>query len=144
MASRLEVILGGSDAGHHEPAKRGRVRRCLLHEAVDGDDLQRLGARAVLRLAIRAGADVTDENFLADQSLPKHNAVGLHLLGFPGFLATPPYEAQAHRLFARFDELRSRIDHREPRWLAPVAAAHPDSRGYRGSASPPRQPTPRP
>jgi hypothetical protein len=89
------------------------VRECVFHEAVFGNVLVRRAARLVLVLEVERGGDPADPKFLADRTLPDHAAVSMHLLGYPERLAKPPYLAQAKRLFARYDELRVRINRYE-------------------------------
>ena len=43
--------------------------------------------------------------------------VGLHLIGWPEMFAKPPYEEQAHRLFARFEDLRTRLPRDDEEWM---------------------------
>lgn len=99
------------------------VRERLFHEAVHCDDIGRAAARAVLQWEVANGGDVTDPEFLADCTLPKHNSVGLHLLGLPECLAIAPYEAQAHRMMKRIDDVRERVDHNDPQWFLPIDVA---------------------
>lgn len=99
---RLVVVQPG--AKPEEPS----VRECVFHEAVYGTAMVRKGARLALMWEVDKGADPTDRSFLADRTLPDFAAVGLSLLGFPERLAKPPYEEQAHRLFARQDDIRRR------------------------------------
>jgi hypothetical protein len=99
------------------------IRTHLFREAVHGHEVVRAAARAVIRIAVRSGADVTNSGFLAGNSLPEHSGVALHLLGFPECLARPPYVAQARRLIARYADLRSRINYQDPAWFGPLGSA---------------------
>ena len=99
------------------------LRQVLLNEAVRGSDAVRQAARFALRLQVQAGVDVTADTFLADRPPPDFGCLGLHLLGFPECVAVPPYEAQAHRLFARQAAIRERIDHDDPNAFESIAAA---------------------
>ncbi|HEX5050422.1 MAG TPA: hypothetical protein VFZ65_01490 [Planctomycetota bacterium] len=107
---RRLIAVAKAEIDHGVPPPQISIREHVFDEAVYGPDVIRRGARALLKLEVELGADVTDPSFLADRTLPDHAGIGLHLLGFPEFVATPPYEAQAHRLFARLAELRDRID----------------------------------
>ena len=96
------------------------VRMCLFDEAVFGEDFVRRVARVAITLEVARGGKVTDPQFAAHHGLPKYGTVGLHVLGFPQRLAVPPYEEQAHRLFARREELLDRIDRDDPHWFEPI------------------------
>jgi hypothetical protein len=96
----------------HEPKDEGppTVRENVFDEAVFCDGIIQRGARVFLTREVRRGADPADPQFLADNEFPDHPGVGLHLLGYTEWLAKPPYVAQARRLFARYDEIRVRIN----------------------------------
>jgi hypothetical protein len=98
-------------------------RRILFHEAVYGWEVPRLAARLAIRLLVLVGRDVTDPQLLDDFEVPDWGSVGMHLIGFPGMLATPPYEVQAQRLFARLDDLRARIDRDDEEWMEKHSSA---------------------
>ena len=99
------------------------VREYLFDEAVYGPGIVSRAARAALRIEVDEGGNVLDPQFLADRPLPEFATVGLRLLGFPERLVKPPYEDQAQRLFARYAELRERIDHDDRKWFEVLAAA---------------------
>ena len=105
------------------PPPRNRLRGVLFDEAVHGSPAVREAARLALQLQVQAGVDVTADTFLADRPPPDFGCLGLHLLGFPECVAVPPYEAQAHRLFARQAAIRERIDHDDPNAFESIAAA---------------------
>ncbi|HEX5050412.1 MAG TPA: hypothetical protein VFZ65_01440 [Planctomycetota bacterium] len=96
----------------------------LLDEAVRAPEPFRGLSRLLLQLFAQIGLDVT-QPILADSDIqrPDYGSMGLHLAGFPECLAKAPYEEQAHRLFARCAELRRRIQPRDDRWYAALAAA---------------------
>lgn len=110
------VVVAGSE-------RRPTVRECLLDEAVHGDDYIRRVARAALQWEVDGGADPTDPQFLADRDFPTYGSVGLSLLGYPERLVVPPYENQAHRLFARLGSLLEQVDRADPEWLEDTTMA---------------------
>lgn len=82
------------------------LRELLLTQAGYGEAALRDPARVACRVLAARGGDLTDPDFLADERIPEHPAVGLHLLGYPEKVAKAPYLRQAKRLFARLAELR--------------------------------------
>ena len=110
-------------AAEPEPPDRPPLRRILFREALHGEGVERQAARLALRIEVGRGGDVASREFLADRDPPEHAFLGLHLLGFPECLARPPYVAQAQRLFARYREIRARIDYDDPEWFEPIAVA---------------------
>ncbi|MBI5853036.1 MAG: hypothetical protein HZB39_18655 [Planctomycetes bacterium] len=125
----LEAAADEADAARAAGTKPSRpARHVLFDEAVRGEGLVRAAARLVLQTAAQHGADLASFEFLADQEVPDHVSLGLHLLGFPECLARPPYVAQAKRLFARFDALQPRIDRGGPGWFGPIERAVLDFR----------------
>ncbi len=110
-------------AAEPQPPDRPPLRRVLFREALRGEGVERQAARLALRIEVGRGGDVASREFLADRDPPEHASLGLHLLGFPECLATPPYVAQAQRLIARQAEIRARIDHEDPAWFEPIAEA---------------------
>lgn len=109
------------------PTKRGAtrtVRETLFHQAVHGEVLVRGAARVALMWLVREQhEDVTAWEFAAAYGLPRHNLVGLHILGWPENMAMPPYEAEGERLFTRWNALRDEIDYSDPEWFEPIAEA---------------------
>ncbi len=82
------------------------IRQALLSEAVGSRPGARNVARLALRLAIRAGFDVTNRNFVDEgMEVPEFGSIGLHLLGWPEILIQPPYEAQAKRAIEKHKTL---------------------------------------
>ena len=63
------------------------------------------------------GLDLTDPKTLADEPLPLHQGIGMHVLGYPERLVRAPYHEQAKRLFARFDELRKHTPQHDDPWF---------------------------
>jgi hypothetical protein len=118
LRSRPDLDLSAPQHDHS-------VRLRVFNEAVYGHEIVRTAARAVIRITVRNGADVTDPQFLAEHSLPEYSSVALHLLGFPENLAKPPYVRQAKRLFARIASFRSRLDHGSRSRLEEFDAAFP-------------------
>jgi hypothetical protein len=110
-------------AAEPQPPDRPPLRRILLREALRGEGVERQAARLALRIEVGRGGDVASREFLADRDPPEHASLGLHLLGFPECLATPPYVAQAQRLIARQAEIRTRLNHDDPAWFEPIAEA---------------------
>jgi hypothetical protein len=120
-------------AGMRPPAPSGEaprvplflsLRERLFHEALSPRECVRLPAHALLRLLVVAGGDVTDPQFL-DETMapPDYGTLGLHLLGWPGRLASPPFTRRAKRLLARFAELRRRIGQAEGARFEELASA---------------------
>lgn len=85
------------------------VRERLFDEALCDDPYFRKAGRVGIEILVCKGGDVCDPAFGADAGLPKYGSVGMHVLGYPQRLAVPPYEAQAHRLFAQLDDYRERV-----------------------------------
>lgn len=99
------------------------VRDQLFAEAVHGDDLMQQVARLAFVRLVERGADLADKLLLADRTRPAFGSVGMMLLGWPDLLATPPYEAQARRLFERHAALAQRARADDEHWAAAVAGA---------------------
>ena len=99
------------------------IREMLFREAVHGTGFVRKAARLALRVEVCAGADVADRQFLEDETMPRYGCAGMHLLGFPEFLAQPPFVEQFERLMARFAELRQRINKNDDEWFERLGAA---------------------
>ena len=99
----------------------------LYNEAVWADGMVQFAARAVLELLAGAGLDVTEPLFgkhgIKGDNLPDFGGVGTHMLGLPQRLAKPPYEAQGSRLFARYEQLRQRINRDDRAWFAAFGEA---------------------
>lgn len=99
------------------------VRALLFDEALyEAAPLREL-ARAAIALEVARGGDVENRAFAARHGIPGYGSVALHVCGWPVNLAVPPYEEQATRLFVRLDNLRSRVDHGDPRWFDAQAEA---------------------
>lgn len=93
------------------------LRESLFNEAVYGDEVIRIPARAALKVLVGIGRDVTDPQFIPEEvEMPDFGSVGLHVLGFPEEFVRPPYEDQAGRLFEQFASIRERIDRDDPGW----------------------------
>lgn len=80
-------------------------------------------ARAAIALEVARGGDVESPGFAAHYGMPVFGKVWMHMLGYPDKWVQPPYEYQGHRLFARLDTLRVRIDQTNPNWVNPIALA---------------------
>ena len=93
------------------------VRALLLDEALFECPPLRKLARAAIALEVAWGGDVESSAFAARHGIPGYGSVALHVMGWPAKLATPPYEDQAKRLFARLDNLRGRIPQDDPHWI---------------------------
>ncbi|MEO6594317.1 MAG: hypothetical protein ABIP94_06155 [Planctomycetota bacterium] len=103
----------------HAPERpKDEVLDLLLDEAVWAPEPLRSLARDLLEEFVDMGADVT-KPFLAERGIqvPDFGSAALHLIGFPHRFGMPPYEEQAERLFARYAELRERIDQNNTRWF---------------------------
>ncbi len=103
--------------------KERTLREYLLDHAGYAPPALREPARLALRRLVAQGRDITDPMFLADAPLPGHNGIGMHALGYPQKLATPPYEEQAKRLFARYADLRQRVPEGDAGWFGEMADA---------------------
>ena len=101
------------------------LRKSLFYEALSEDDkLMRFAARHAIKALVHMGQDVTAKDFVPeDIEMPDFGTVGLHLIGWPEMFAKPPYVEQAHRLFARFDDLRARMPRDDEEWMGRLYAA---------------------
>ncbi len=119
--SRLLAISKALATCALEPRKKP-MRIMLFHEAVHGPDLVQQAARAAIKVLVSIGRDVTDPGFFdEDMELPEFGTLGLHMLGFPGCLVAPPYEAQARRMLDRLAVVREQVDHVEEGWFEDFA-----------------------
>ncbi|MEO6594181.1 MAG: hypothetical protein ABIP94_05460 [Planctomycetota bacterium] len=103
----------------HAPERpKDEVLDLLLDEAVWAPEPLRSLARDLLEEFVDMGADVT-KPFLAERGIqvPDYGSAALHLVGFPHVFVMAPYEEQAERLFARYAELRERINQDDDRWF---------------------------
>lgn len=108
MSELERLILMVVPPGGPEP-KPDTVRERLFAEALCDDPYFCKLARLGIGILVCRGGDVCDPAFGAGKGIPKYGSVGMHVLGYPQRLATPPYEAQARRLFARMDDYRERV-----------------------------------
>jgi hypothetical protein len=99
------------------------VREPLFEEALHESAYVRRMARCAIEVEVAYGGNVESPGFAARHGLPIFGTVGMHVLGYPGKWITPPYEFQGERLFTRWDELRARIDQRNPKWAEPIVEA---------------------
>lgn len=120
--SELERLVITVVPDSYRPPKP-TVRERLFDEVLCDDPFFRKAGRCGIESLVCRGGDVCDPAFGADTGLPRHGSVGMHVLGYPQRLATPPYEAQAHRLFARMDDLRDRINPDDPELWHPIGDA---------------------
>lgn len=98
-------------------SKPDTVRERLFEEAMHEDPFLRKAARQAITVEVAYGGKVESAAFAARHGLPFHMSTGMHVLGYPGRWALPPYEYEAKRLFVRFDELSERIAGYGPAWL---------------------------
>ena len=93
------------------------VRGLLFDEALFESQPLRNLARSVIATEVAWGGDVQNPGFAARHGVPGYGCVALHVCGYPGKLAIPPYEAEAKRLFVRLDNFRGRIPQDDPSWM---------------------------
>ena len=117
---QIEVV---TSTPNQAAVKVGEVREGLFQEAVHETGFARTTARCAIALLVAQGGDVCDPMFGADRGVPKYGTLGMRVMGWPERFAVRPYVAQAHRLFARLDALRDRIDYRDPDWFVPIEKA---------------------
>jgi hypothetical protein len=121
--SHTTTVAAFRDLVEAEAKPADKVMHALYDEAVYDDGLIREAAREALRLIAKRGMDPSEPVFLGSKvELPDFGSAGLHVLGWREYLATPPYEEQAERHFARAADLRRRRPH-GPRWQAQLDAA---------------------
>jgi hypothetical protein len=119
-----EVRAALENNRNHRP--KDPVMNELYDEAVYAPEPLQEVAREVLRALARSGRDPSEPVFAQlgiAVNLPEYGSVGMHLLGFPECLAKRPYVRQAKRLFARYDELRMRVDQDDRHWFERFRAA---------------------
>jgi hypothetical protein len=124
------VVLRALRGGEVEPlsmdvaSEEFSVRSRLFEEALTAPVALHRVARAAISLEVARGGDVESPGFAARYGMPMHGSVAMHMLGYPAKWITPPYEHQGHRLLARMDALRARINTDNPLWFAKQAEAH--------------------
>jgi len=116
-AGRLVMLILAKQAEEHAPPKQLTLRDYLLDHAGYAPEPLRTHARLAIAVLVAKGGDITNPEFLKDAPLPGHNGIGMHVMGYPEKFATPPYVEQAHRLFARYAELRERIPQHDDAWF---------------------------
>lgn len=119
------ALRGGEDRfleDEHQPGPCS-VRDPLFEEAVFDPEPFREVARAAIALEVARGGDVESRGFAAHYGTPVFGKVSMHVLGYPRRWVKPPYEYQGHRLLARYDVLRARINQTNPNWAEPIANA---------------------
>jgi hypothetical protein len=99
------------------------VRALLFDEALYAAPPLRAIARAQIGVEVAYGGDVESPGFGARHGIPVYGSIAMHMGGWPKNLVLPPYEFQATRLLVRFDNIRGRIDHDDPRWFEAQAEA---------------------
>jgi hypothetical protein len=93
------------------------VRDRLFEEALFEQGQLRHAARSAIAIEVAYDGDVESPGFASRHGMPFHGSAGMHVLGYPGKWATPPYEFQAQRLFTRLDVLRFRIAADDRAWF---------------------------
>lgn len=103
----------------HLPFRSGpeTVRDRLFDEALFEKPHLRRAARSAIAIEVAYGGDVESPGFASRHGMPLHPSVGMHVLGYPQKWATPPYEFQGARLFARLDVLRQKIPKDDSAWF---------------------------
>lgn len=122
----IRRAMHGGDEGEESGAlefEACNVRAALFHEALFEHLHFRPVARAAIASEVAGGGNVESPGFAARHGLPMFGTVAMHMLGYPRRWITPPYELQGERLLTRWDELRARIDQRNPKWADPIAKA---------------------
>lgn len=102
--TRIDVRSEAAEPTLTKP-RPSAVLKNLYGEAVWGPEPVREIARKALIWHSDAGTDVASPDWLANRKMPRFGTVGFMLLGYPDFLAVPPYEQQAQRLFVRYGDL---------------------------------------
>jgi hypothetical protein len=99
------------------------VREPLFEEALHESPYVREIARAAIGVEVAHGGNVESPGFGARHGLPVFGTVGMHVLGYPAKYVAPPYEFQGERILTLYDDLRARIDQRNPKWFDPIGDA---------------------
>ena len=120
------ALRGGEDEPLSEAAafEEFSVRNRLFDEALHDPLPLRRVARAAIALEVAHGGSVESPGFASRYGMPVHTSVGMHMLGYPNRWVQPPYENQGHRLLARLDCIRARINTDNPLWFTQQVDAH--------------------
>jgi hypothetical protein len=116
-AALIRQILAKDREEANAPPKQLTLREYLLDHAGYAPLSLRIPARLACTVVAARGLDLTDPKTLADEPLPPHQGIGMHVLGYPERLVRAPYHKQAERLFARFDELRKHTPQHDDPWF---------------------------
>jgi hypothetical protein len=116
-ADLIRLIQAKDREKENAPPKEPTLREHLLDHAGYAPPPLRYPARLACTVVAARGLDLTDPKTLADEPLPLHQGIGMHVLGYPERLVRAPYHEQAERLFARFDELRKHTPQHDDPWF---------------------------
>lgn len=93
------------------------VRNLLFDEALFAYQPLRRLAGALIATEVAYGGDVESPGFAARYGIPMYGSIAMHIHDLTRTQALPPYEYQAKRLSARFDNLRGRVPQDTPTWF---------------------------
>lgn len=115
----VRVTLASEAASEHMMT----VREPLFEEALHESPYVRKIARGAIAVEVACGGNVESPGFAGRHGLPIFGTVGMHVLGFPRKWVLPPYEDMGDRLLTLYDELRARVDQRNPKWFDSIGDA---------------------
>jgi len=120
--ARLAERVRKAGIAYHKRERPGEawpptVRNLLFDEALFAYQPLRRLAGALIATEVAYGGDVESPGFAARYGIPMYGSIAMHIHDLTRTQALPPYEYQAKRLFARFDNIRGRVPQDAPSWF---------------------------